>query len=69
MSEDDARKIAIQMIEEVERETNLAIQGELAKKCVSITIKYLIEEQNSYNNGSFYKSYSWQEVKKQLELL
>lgn len=40
-----------------------------AKECALIAIKELIEQENRYNNGSFYPSKYWAEVKKEIEKL
>ena len=39
------------------------------KKCALITVDELIIQQNKYNNGSFYPSKYWQEVKQEIEKL
>ena len=38
-----------------------------AKQCALVAVDYLIEDEKSYNNGSFYPSDSWQQVKKEIE--
>jgi len=40
-----------------------------AKQCALIAVNELIIEENRYNNGSFYPSRYWQEVKQEIELL
>jgi hypothetical protein len=40
-----------------------------AKQCALIAIDELISQQNSYNNGSFYPSNYWQQVKQEIEHL
>ena len=42
---------------------------EQAKQCALIAVDELIQQQNSYNNGSFYPSNYWQEVKQEIEKL
>jgi ribosomal protein S30 len=37
-----------------------------AKQCVLISVDELIIEENNYNNGSFYPSEFWQEVKQEI---
>ena len=39
------------------------------KKCALIAVDELIIEENKYNNGSFYPSKFWQEVKQEIEKL
>ena len=39
------------------------------KQCVAIAVDELIIEENKYNNGSFYQSKYWQEVKQEIENL
>jgi tRNA/tmRNA/rRNA uracil-C5-methylase (TrmA/RlmC/RlmD family) len=41
----------------------------LAKQCALIAVNELIIEENNYNNGSFYPSKFWQEVKQEIEKL
>jgi inorganic pyrophosphatase len=43
------------------------IEYEMAKECALIAVDELIEQQEKYNNGSFYPSNYWQEVKQELE--
>ena len=38
-----------------------------AKECSLIAVDELIEEQRKYNNGSFYPSNYWNEVKTEIE--
>jgi len=38
-----------------------------AKQCALVAVNYLIKDEKSYNNGSFYPSDSWQQVKKEIE--
>jgi flagellar capping protein FliD len=38
-----------------------------AKQCALIAVDELIEQQEKYNNGSFYPSNYWNEVKEQIE--
>jgi hypothetical protein len=40
-----------------------------AKQCALIAVDELIEQENSYNNGSFYPSKYWKEVKQEIEKL
>lgn len=40
-----------------------------AKQCALIAVDELIEQENKYNNGSFYPSNYWQEVKQEIEKL
>jgi hypothetical protein len=40
-----------------------------AKEFALITVDELILEENKYNNGSFYPSNYWQEVKQEIEKL
>lgn len=37
-----------------------------AKQCALITVDELIKQQEEYNNGSFYRSNYWKEVKQEL---
>jgi hypothetical protein len=37
-----------------------------AKQCALIAVEELIIEENKYNNGSFYPSKYWQEVKQEI---
>ena len=39
------------------------------KQCALIAVDELIEQENKYNNGSFYPSKYWQEVKQEIEKL
>ena len=39
----------------------------IAVKCALVAVDYLIKDEKSYNNGSFYPSDSWQKVKKEIE--
>ena len=43
--------------------------NENAKECALIAVEELIEQENRYNNGSFYPSKYWEEVKKEIEKL
>lgn len=43
------------------------LSNEEAKECALIAVDELIKQQNSYNNGSFYPSKYWQEVKNEIE--
>jgi inorganic pyrophosphatase len=45
------------------------IEYEMAKECALIAVDELIEEQEKYNNGSFYPSNYWNEVKQEIENL
>jgi hypothetical protein len=38
-------------------------------QCVLIAVDELINQENQYNNGSFYYSIYWQEVKQEIERL
>ena len=38
-----------------------------AKQCALIAVDELIEQQEKYNNGSFYPSNYWNEVKEEIE--
>ena len=40
-----------------------------AKQLALISVDELISQENSYNNGSFYPSKYWQEVKQEIEKL
>ena len=40
-----------------------------AKQCALIAVYELIEQQNKYNNGTFYPSKYWNEVKQEIEKL
>lgn len=42
---------------------------EHCKQCALIAVEELIQEENKYNNGSFYPSKYWQEVKQEIEKL
>lgn len=42
---------------------------DFAKQCALIAVDELISQQEEYNNGSFYPSNYYQEVKKELEFL
>ncbi len=37
------------------------------KQCAIVAVNELIEEQEKYNNGSFYSSNYWNEVKQEIE--
>jgi hypothetical protein len=39
------------------------------KQCSIVAVDELIEQQEKYNNGSFYPSNYWNEVKEQIEKL
>jgi hypothetical protein len=39
------------------------------KQCAIVAVDELIEQQEKYNNGSFYPSNYWNEVKEQIEKL
>ena len=45
------------------------IEYEMAKECALIAVDELIEQQEKYNNGSFYPSNYWNEVKQEIENL
>jgi len=38
-----------------------------AQKCALVAVDELIKQQNNYNNGSFYPSTYWNEVKEEIE--
>lgn len=40
-----------------------------AKHCALIAVEELIKEESNYNNGSFYQSNYWNEVKTEIEKL
>jgi hypothetical protein len=40
-----------------------------AKQCALIAVNELIEQEQKYNNGSFYPSNYWSEVKQEIEKL
>jgi hypothetical protein len=40
-----------------------------AKQCALIAVDELINEEEKYNNGSFYPSKYWKEVKQEIEKL
>jgi hypothetical protein len=42
---------------------------ELTKQCALIAVDELIIQENNYNNGSFYPSKYWQEVKQEINNL
>lgn len=44
------------------------IEGD-AKQCALIAVDELIEQENKYNNGSFYPSKYWKEVKQEIRKL
>ena len=46
-----------------------AIEYEVARECALIAVDELIEQQEKYNNGSFYPSNYWNEVKQEIENL
>lgn len=41
----------------------------LCQEIALIAVDELIEQENKYNNGSFYPSKYWQEVKRELQML
>ena len=41
----------------------------IAKQCALIAVDELINEEEKYNNGSFYPSKYWKEVKQEIEKL
>jgi len=45
------------------------IEYEMAKECALIAVDELIEQEEKYNNGSFYPSNYWDEVKQEIENL
>jgi inorganic pyrophosphatase len=45
------------------------IEYEIARECALIAVDELIEQQEKYNNGSFYPSNYWNEVKQEIENL
>ena len=45
------------------------IEYEMAKECALIAVDELIEQEEKYNNGSFYPSNYWEEVKQEIENL
>ena len=45
------------------------ISNDAAKYCALIAIDELINQQEKYNNGSFYPSRYWNEVKQEIEKL
>ena len=42
---------------------------EISKNCALIAIDELIKQESKYNNGSFYPSNYWSEVKTEIEML
>ena len=46
-----------------------AIEYEIARECALIAVDELIEQEKKYNNGSFYPSNYWNEVKQEIENL
>jgi hypothetical protein len=40
-----------------------------AKQCALIAVEELIQQQESYNNGSFYPNDYWKRVKQEIEIL
>ena len=45
------------------------ISNQNVKQCALIAVEELIIQQERYNNGSFYPSKYWQEVKQEIEKL
>jgi inorganic pyrophosphatase len=45
------------------------IEYEMAKECALIAVDELIEQEEKYNNGIFYPSNYWNEVKQEIENL
>ena len=45
------------------------IEYEIARECALIAVDELIEQEEKYNNGSFYSSNYWNEVKQEIENL
>jgi len=45
----------------------VALNKSLAKQCALTAIDELIEQEKKYNNGSFYPSNYWKEVKIEIE--
>lgn len=46
---------------------NLAMAWERAKQCALIAVDELIKQEEKYNNGSFYPSNYWTEVKAEIQ--
>lgn len=42
---------------------------EISKNCALIAVDELIKQESKYNNGSFYPSNYWSEVKTEIEML
>lgn len=47
----------------------VALNKSLTKQCAIVAVDELIEEQEKYNNGTFYPSNYWDEVKAEIEKL
>ena len=45
------------------------VGSKVAKQCALICVDELIIQQEKYNNGSFYPSKYWQQVKQEIEKL
>lgn len=60
---------AIELVEkftDIENAYNEYSDFKQAKQCALIAVDELINQQEKYNNGSFYPSKYWQEVKKEI---
>jgi hypothetical protein len=52
----------------VEKDHNVDLYRD-TKQCALIAVDELIEQESKYNNGSFYPSNYWSEVKAEIEML
>jgi hypothetical protein len=65
-SKDKAKELVDKYKDEmIENEAYFVNSG--AKHCALIAVDELIEQQEKYNNGSFYPSNYWNEVKQEIE--
>lgn len=60
---------AIELVNQYDETLTYLESKSKAKECALIAVDELIEQENKYNNGSFYPSKYWKEVKQEIEKL
>ena len=58
---------AIELVNQYDETLTYLESKSKAKECALIAVDELIEQENKYNNGSFYPSKYWKEVKQEIE--
>jgi len=64
-----AKIIPASSYEAYEEGVKINFDLENARQCALVAVEELIIEENNYNNGSFYPSKFWKEVKQEIEKL